>query len=162
MNEKPMITAGQFFTLLFVSRLSPVLLYSAAFSGKASLWELLLPLLISLPLTLFLLVPVFCLEKGRMSRGLWMSGGSGRVLPVCYTLYFLGSALYGLLSLFGFMEAVIPEGIEPKLILILLLCGCTYAAVKGIEASARMSAAVLLLLGFSVVLSLVFLMPGFF
>ncbi len=165
MKDKPIITSGQLMTLLFVSRISLSLLYTSTLSGKASPWELLLPLLLFLPVMLILLLPCFWLYRRREQAPSLFGQSSrqttGKLLPILYGLYFSGSAVFGLASLFDFMQAVVPEGIAPKLLLTFLLTGCIYASVKGIEASARMSAVVAALMVLSAVLSVSLLMPGF-
>lgn len=165
-TEKAHITSAQLFTLIFVSRLSLIFLYSAAVSGRETIWELLLPVIISLPLMLLLLLPAFVLLRtGKSALHLpvssYSASVSGKTIRLLYGGYFIYSALYSLTALLGFMSSTVPEGVEPKLIIALLITGCVYAAVRGIEAAARMSVPVAVLIVISLAVSLFLLLPGF-
>ena len=157
MNDKPMITQKQFFILLFVCRISLAIIYSSSVSGIFSVWDMLMPLIITIPLMLIMFLP--SLSYGRIS-------GDGsfftvKIMPVIYSAYFLFSALYSTAVMYGFMLEAVPDGIEPKVLLALLIAGCIYASLKGIEASARMSGIVLVFIISAVVLTAVFLMQNY-
>lgn len=167
MNDKPMITTGQFFTLIFVSRLFLTMIYSTYISSVSSLWSYMLPLMLSIPVMLIAAAPTlaFCNGKNRTISLCEYSAinlkSGGNLLVFLYAVYFFFSALYGILSLNSFMNSIVVQGIEPKIILVLLIAGCIYASLKGIEASSRMSAIVLILIIFSVALAVIFLIPGY-
>lgn len=126
-----------------------------------------LPLLISIPLMLIASAPTLFFCNGN-NRSISLCEYSsfhlkkvGKVVAFLYAVYFFLSALYVLSSLNLFMSSDVVQGIEPKVILALLIAGGIYASVKGIEASARMSVMVLILIIFSVVLAVIFLIPGY-
>ena len=106
MNDKPMITQKQFFILLFVCRISLAIIYSSSVSGVFSVWDMLMPLIITIPLMLIMFLP--SLSYGRIS-------GDGsfftvKIMPVIYSAYFLFSALYSTAVMYGFMLEAVPDG----------------------------------------------------
>ncbi len=160
----PMITAGQFFILLFVSRLSLTMLYSSQLSGLASLWDLLLPLVLWIPVGWLLLWPSLQFGKEHDSVCAYSVRHFpkwGKGIPMMYTVYFFLSALYSLSVMVRFMNDVLPEGISSRLLLIILLLGCVYAAGQDIEAISRTAFLVFWLITAAVIMLTAFLMPGY-
>ncbi len=164
-RHKPMITAGQLFVLLFVSRLALTMLYSSKVSGIDSIWELLLPLLLMIPVSAVLFLP---------SMGLCHRGGVsvceysvqhfkfiGKGIPFLYAGYFLISAFYGLSAMYYFMTDILPEGVQAKMILTVLVLGCVYASARGVEAVARTAFVVFWLVIAAVTVLMIFLMPSY-
>ena len=93
MKQHPTVTAGQIFTLLFISRMALAMTYSVTVSGIASLWSFLLPLLLCIGLSMVLLVPVNLLFGNRRDSSVaelsvrhW--GILGHAVPFLYALYF--------------------------------------------------------------------------
>ncbi len=166
MKQHPTVTAGQIFTLLFISRMALAMTYSVTVSGIASLWSFLLPLLLCIGLSMVLLVPVNLLFGNRRDSSVaelsvrhW--GILGHAVPFLYALYFLGSCLYAVMTLKHFLTILLPKDIHVKAVLAVLLIACIYAALKGIEALSRMAAIVLGFILLSTVLAFIYLMPGF-
>lgn len=157
MNDKPIITQKQFFILLFVCRISSAIIYSSALSGIASAWDMLLPLIITIPLMIIMFLP--SLSYGHISAD--GSFFTAKLIPLAYCAYFLFSALYSTALIYGFMLEAVPDDIEPKVLLALLIAGCAYASLKGIEASARMSGIVIVFITGAVILAAVFLMQNY-
>ncbi len=165
-SEKAYITAGQFFVLLLVSRLSLTLLFSSERSGNGDLWDFFFPILLSVPCLILLLLPL--LWYFRQNTGCSVCeyavrkmGKVGKILPVLYAVYFWITAAGLLLSLREFLLAVLPEGLHEGVILVLLLGGVVYAACKGMEAVSRMSGLVLVMLILAGILLIVFLSPNY-
>ena len=160
-QSRSVITSGQFFTLLFVSRAALTAIYSTEMSGIDSMWSFILPLIFMLPAGLLLMLPALVLSAKENSP--LRNGGSiaAKALSFCYGVYFLYSALYNLAAMLDFLKDDLPYGIAPKLILALFLIGCTYAGAKGIESGARTSLVVLVLILLSVVVLSVFLFPDY-
>lgn len=169
MNKKQIITSGQFFTLLFICRMSLTLLYSSKSSGIISLRELILPLMISVPVMLFMLVPAIVLissEKEYAAKHINAdintgALSSGKAVSFLYGIYFLLSSAYGTLTIYDFMNDVIPSGVNSKIILSFMVIGCIYAAIKGIEAVSRMSLIVLILFILAIIIIAVYLFPSY-
>ncbi len=166
MAERNVVTVGQIFTLLLISRLSVTVIYSVFVTGIESLWSLIIPLLLSMAALMGLLVPVNLLYgKGRKQSVCGIAverwGTVGLIISLMYGIYFLGSCIYAVMSLQYFLEVLLPEGIPAKAVLAVLVGACIYAALKGIEALSRMSAIVLGLIVLSGVLLVIYLMPGF-
>ncbi len=164
-QNRSVITAGQFFILLFVGRAGLTAVYSSGMSGAPSLWSFILPLVIMLPLGMVLLLPSLVLSSKSESPLLISNSGTsgigGKILLLGYGAYFLFSALYYLSALLDFLRDDLPVGVEPKVIIVLILCGCVYAAAKGIEAVARLALPVLALEAIAAVLLFAFLLPDF-
>ncbi len=166
MADRAYITAGQFFTLLFVSRFSMIFLYAAPVSGLGSVHDWILPLFLLIPINFLLQLPL--MRYSGQPGGTFLplmnepqSAVRGRVLILLYGVYFLASAVYSLGALFDFMKDVLPAGIHCKILLTLFLAGCLYAAMKGKEAVARMSLMILLLIIVGVFLLAAALIPGY-
>lgn len=165
-NNKTQITAGQLFTLIFVSRISLVFLYSAVFSGRESLWELLLPVMITFPVMLFILLPFLQLsrKKNRFNNSCVNNTPlslRNKPLSFAYAVYFLYSSVYAVAALLSFMSYSVPDGVEPRLITALIIAGSVYSCIVGIEAAARMSAPVAVLIGLSLIIAFALLIPGY-
>ncbi len=160
-----MVTSGQFFTLLFVCRLSLTILYSSRISGIISLKELILPLMISAPIMLLMLIPeLILIGSERKNTAADIKTGifcSGKTVSLFYGSYFLLSAVYGILTMIDFMNDILPEGVNAKILLSFLIAGCIYAAVKGVEAVSRMSLIVLMLFILAAVILALYLFPGY-
>ena len=161
MTKKNIVTVGQIYTLLFISRISLSVIYSVLVSGIGDIWELFLPLLICIPISILLLVPVNISKKSVCMQAVEKFGKTGYFIPVLYGVYFLGSGLYALKALEHFLNIVLPDGINAGLVMGVLVAVCIYAAVKGIEAISRMAAVVLGLILLSSVIIFVYLMQGF-
>ena len=159
--NRHLITTGQFFTLLFVARAGLTMIYSAEMSGLGSLSGFLLPLLIMVPLGIVLMLPAACLCRKSFcplrSTGSAAPSPGVRLLFMAYAGFFLLSALYYIASLYVFLLDALPEGVSPQVIIVLLVIGCTYASSKGIEAGARTSLIVMVLIVLSVLLVFCFL-----
>ena len=164
MTKKKMITSGQFFLLVFISRISLIMLYSSRISAQEQLQSFLLPLLLLTPLLLITILPLIYLQSQKqlsIAERPVIGKPLQRITATAYSGYYLLSAVYGIVVMLGFMNQVIPEGIEPKIILVLIMTGCVYSASKGIEPSARMSAVVMVLIVLTMVLSLWFLSSSY-
>lgn len=164
-SHRPIITGGQLVILLLVGRLSLTLLYSVDQAGSVSLWEMVVPLLLGVPIGLLLLWP--SVQFAAVSRqsaseySVQQFGMMGRGIALLYGAYFLFSALHSLSILRHFMDDVLPEGVSANVILVLLIAGCLYAAGKDVEAIARTAFLVLWLLAAAVLILVVLLMPNF-
>ena len=63
-QSRSVITSGQFFTLLFVSRAALTAIYSTEMSGIDSMWSFILPLIFMLPAGLLLMLPLSARRQG--------------------------------------------------------------------------------------------------
>ncbi len=160
MTKKTIVTSPQLFTLIFVSRISLTLITTLSLSGTRQLWELLLPDIIMLFLTLLLLLPIMLLQKhgGILTDKKNITGITLRLL---YGLYFAALLLYTVFALREFLVCILPDGLYPVLLIgALLLCG-VYAASKGIEGVCRLSLIVLILFALALLIVVAFLSPGY-
>lgn len=166
MAKKNVVTVGQIFTLLFISRISLAVIYSVTVSGITSIWSLFVPLLLSILISILLLVPVNLLygknrKKSVCHIAVEHFGTIGHIIPILYALYFLCSCIYSVMALEHFLDVILPADIHAKAVLTVLVIACIYAALKGIEALSRMAAVVLGLILFSAILMLIYLIQGF-
>ncbi len=166
MNKTATVTAGQFFTLLFVSRASLTMLYSSSASEIYEHIGFLLPLIVFIPIGIMLSLPAvgWCASDRKVSLCSYAAenlGAFGKAVTLMYGGYFVISCFYSLLAFKDFLSEAFPAGAERILLIALLLCGCIFAAVRGIEAVSRMSLPVLLLILLSLVLMFAFLFQGY-
>ena len=161
MTKKNTVTVGQIYTLLFISRISLSVIYSVFVSGMENIWDLFIPLIICIPVSIFLSVPVNFGKKSVCTQAVEKFGKIGYVIPVLYGIYFIGSGLYALKALEHFLNIVLPDGINAGVVTAVLVTACIYGAVKGIEALSRMSAVVLGFILLSSAIVFVYLIQGF-
>ena len=166
MTKKNTVTVGQIYTLLFISRISLVIIYSVFVSGIGSIWNFLIPLMISMVISILMMIPVNVFygksrEKSVCGISVEQSGKIGYVIPILYAVYFLFSCVYAVKALEYFLDMLLPDGIDSKIIISILTIACIYASVKGIEALSRMSALVLGFMFLAVILLFVYLIQGF-
>ncbi len=166
MTEKAKITTAQLFTLLFVCRISLTMIYSVYMSGVNGLWSFVLPLIISLPLSLVLLLPTMYFSSQNKDVSVCEYSvrnfkRGGKVISFFYAFYFFISAVYVIASMLGFMSQAVPEGLSVRLLLLLIIAGCIYSCTKGIEAVSRMSAIVTALIVIASILTAVYLLSGY-
>lgn len=165
-SKKAYITTGQLFTLLFVSKISLTILYSTAVSGIGSLWDMLMPLLLSMPVMLIFILPSVILFKRNRNDSITtlstkLFGKFGKIIPLLYAAYFSLSFFYLDYVLKQFLDSVLNDEIQSVLIVSAFVIAAIYAAVKGIEALSRLSAIVFMLLMLCGTLVFVFLLPNY-
>ena len=161
MIKRDIVTVGQIYTLLFISRISLSVIYSVLVSGMENIWELFLPLIICIPVSILLLVPVNFGKKSVCIQAVEKFGKIGYAIPVLYGIYFLFSGVYAIKALEHFLNIVLPEGINARVVTVGLIIAGIYAAVKGIEALSRMAAVVLGFILLSSAIMFIYLVQGF-
>ncbi len=161
MIKRDIVTVGQIYTLLFISRISLSVIYSVFVSGMENIWDLFLPLIICIPVSILLLVPVNFGKKSVCTQAVEKFGKIGYVIPVLYGIYFLFSGVYAIKALEHFLNIVLPDGINTGVVTAVLVTACIYGAVKGIEALSRMAAVVLGFILLSSAIVFIYLMQGF-
>ena len=87
MTKKNTVTVGQIYTLLFISRISLVIIYSVFVSGIGSIWNFLIPLMISMVISILMMIPVNVFygksrEKSVCGISVEQSGKIGYVIPI--------------------------------------------------------------------------------
>ena len=161
MTNKNTVTVGQVYTLLFIGRISLSVIYSGFVSGMENIWDLFIPLIICIPVSILLLVPVNLGKKSVCTQAVEKFGKIGYAIPVLYGIYFLFSGLYAIKALEYFLNMILPDGINARLVMAGLVIACIYAAVKGIEALSRMAAVVLGFILISSAIMFIYLIQGF-
>lgn len=161
MNSEKIITSGQLFVLLFICKVSNILLFPEAFSGRGAVWELFFPFIIFTVCSFLLLIPIikyrnYTINNENMQNDKFMKYGG-----LLYILYFIYLAVYHLFCLNSFIGELSGTGIEKYSIIFFILAVSVYAAYKGLEASARFSAVALAGIVISALLMIFFLAPSF-
>lgn len=166
MTAKCKISAVQFFTLLFVSRLSLTMLYDSRVSGIENLGQLLPSLLLMLPAGILLVLPLLYWTHLHPRISLFeyavdLFPHAGKALSAFYGIFCVIAAGFIISDLFGLTEALLPQGINSTFLLIILVLACIYGASRGLESIARLSLLILVLLAICAVLLFVFLTSAF-
>lgn len=164
MKDKGIVTSGQIFILLFVSRITITVFCSPAISGVNTLWDFMLPVIISMFLSLILLIPVLSLYKKNrlMSVSEYSNrffGKGGNIITIFYSLYFFINALYSLNSYYLFLRYIAPQNIQIWMIICTLIIACIYASFKGIEAITRLSGIIFIAIFVLIIIITYFLLP---
>lgn len=139
MDKEQIITSGQLFILLFVSKISSVLLNAAAFPADSSVWGLFLPVVVFTALSFLLLLPVLFFRRSVLSGE---NLPAEKILTVTFLIYFSYSVLRHLHMVFSFLNARIGTDMNPTGLMIFFILVVLYASVKGLESIVRFSAAV--------------------
>ena len=160
MIKKNIVTVGQIYTLLFISRISLSVMYSVFVSGMENIWDFLMPLIICIPVSILLLVPVNLSRKSVCDLSVEKFGKVGYAIPVLYGIYFMCSGLYAIKALENFLKVILPSDINAQVVMTVLVIACIYAAVKGIEALSRMAAVVLGFILISSAIMFIYLIQG--
>ena len=161
MAERQIITSGQLFILLFVCRISTIMLYPTAFIENGSVWGLFLPLLISTIISLLILVPIIIYRKKIISKEITFSSKGRKVIGYIFVIYFSYMTLYHLYRLTGFTAEMSPKSVSPYTIALLFLIIAVYAACKGIETTTRFSAIAFASVILGAIMMIVFLIPSY-
>lgn len=148
MNNRGMITAGQLFVLLFISRAIVTVTYSPELSAGDDMWNHLMSALISFPLTLLMLAPVLLLRKQNAAMSVLEYSEDifkrfSVIIILFYAAYFIlvcgyGISLYNKFILLGVNGEIPIFAVSAAVI----IASC-YGAFKGIEAMARASGMIL-------------------
>ena len=145
------ISAAQFFGMMFVSRITITIALNAQYAAGESLLDGILSYLLAMAVGFLLAVPVWLLHKRVPSlpigeTAVRVFGQFGKLIPLCYILYFwvMNGVSLALFQLF-LLDNVNPD-FPAFLILTALVAVAAYGAWRGLEAIARTSACVLVLL----------------
>lgn len=150
-ENKSIITAGQLFGMLFISRMIVNMTYNPLLTGGESMWDHILSSAISFVLVFAMVVPVYkmCNMRGGIdvaNASYALLGKAGAVICIIYALYYAFISIYTL-SLF---DSFVSNAMSPKVPILALsfaviIVSC-YAAYKGIEGIARASFLILILI----------------
>ena len=145
------ISAAQFFGMMFVSRITITIALNAQYAAGESLLDGILSYLLAMAAGFLIALPVWTLQRRDPSlpigvKSVRVFGQIGKLLPLCYILYFLvmNGVSLALFQLF-LLDNVNPD--FPAFLILAVLVGvAAYGAWRGLEAIARTSACVLVLL----------------
>lgn len=160
------VKAGQFFTLLFVGRVSLMMLYSSSVSGVENAGSFIFPFLIFIPTAVLISIPSAAVSLTDGKRSLCSCAVSefgfvGKGISLLYSVYFVFSAFFSIALFRDFLSEALPFGANSQILLAAVTAGCAFAAVRGIEAASRLSLPVLVLVIVCFALMFVFLFGGF-
>lgn len=139
--ERTNISAGQFFIAMFVSRAVVTLNLGAQYTGGKNLLDNIVSYLLSMLLAGVLALPLWlALRKGGgksvpelAAEGGWL----GKLVPVCYGLYFvlMGGTSLGMFQVF--LSDTVNPGFSAGLVTAALLAVALYGAMRGLETVGR-------------------------
>ncbi len=145
------ISAAQFFSMMFVSRITITIALNAQYAAGESLLDGILSYLLAMAAGFLIALPVWLIHWRNPSQSVGeeavrIFGAWGKVIPLCYILYFLvmNGVSLALFQLF-LLDNVNPD-FPAFLILAVLVVVAVYGAWRGLETIARTSACVLVLL----------------
>lgn len=151
MEQKYNVSAVQFFIAMFVSRVVATIALNARFTGGESMLDNTVSCLISMALGFLVALPIWALqgrypEKSVGEAALAVFGKGGRLVPLCYLLYFIlvNGASLALFEIF-LLDTVNPDFSAFFVVAALLAVGA-YAAVRGLETAARAAVCVFVIL----------------
>ena len=158
------ISSGQLFTMLTVFRLVIMLTEDSLLLGGRNLIDNIVSCGIALAMNFVLVLPVYFLNKqgpgsNILEKSFSVSRILGGIVCVFYAIYFVGVDCYYL----AFFQVLTTNVLDPEvpawLASFAIMAVAVYAAYKGLEAIARVSGIVLVILGLGLVLILGMLVP---
>lgn len=148
-TNRGMITAGQLFVLLFISRAIVTITYSPELSSGDDMWNHLLSAMFAFPLTLIMLVPTLLLWKINHNMSVLEYGEDifkrlSIIISLFYAVYFIMVCGYGI-ALYNKFVSLGVNGEAPVFaVAVAVLVASCYGAFKGVEAIARASGLILI------------------
>lgn len=142
--QKPYISALQFFSLLFISRAVIMITLNNQVLGGERLIDNVVSSVIAFGFNFIIIIPIWLLHRRRPTLNVvdysyYLMGSLGVIIPVFYSLYFLIVNCYYM----SFFQLFIVNVMDPKtplwLVAVAVLLVAVYGAFKGIEAIARAS-----------------------
>ncbi|WP_322173415.1 GerAB/ArcD/ProY family transporter [Acutalibacter caecimuris] len=144
------ISAAQFFTAMFVSRVVVTIALNAQYTGGQHMLDNIFSYLLAMLLGAAIALPIWLATRGQVQGvpGLAMArlGWLGGLVPLCYGLYFVlvGGTSLALFQIF-LMDTVNP-GFSAGLVVVALLAVALYGALHGLETVARCAVCVFIVL----------------
>lgn len=149
MTNRGIITAGQLFVLLFISRAIVTITYSPELSSGDDMWNHLLSAIISFPMTLIMLIPTIFLRKFNRNMSVLEYGENifkrlSIIISLFYAIYFIMVCGYGVAIYNKFLSLGVNGEAPIFAVAAAVLIASCYGAFKGIEAIARASGLILI------------------
>ena len=151
MTKTNKITAGQLFCMLFISRMVVNVTYSPYMAASGEMLDQVVSACLSIVFMTLIAIPIYVLHKRRPSDTLVDQACAltgrflGALITVFYGLYFLFICGYNL----SFYSAFVSSVMAPKFSLLLLasavLLTACYGAFRGVEALARASGIIIVI-----------------
>ena len=148
-TNRGMITAGQLFVLLFISRAIVTITYSPELSSGDDMWNHLLSAMFAFPLALIMLIPTLLLWKMNHNMSVLEYGEDifkrfSIIISLFYAVYFIMVCGYGI-ALYNKFVSLGVNGEAPVFaVAVAVLVASCYGAFKGVEAIARASGLILI------------------
>lgn len=154
MNNKAFISSGQLFILLFVCKISELILLPLKLNDSGYV-GILFPSLMILSVISFIAVVFsdYC-KRNQFTSDI-------KAIAPVMSIFFIYSLLFHLYIFSDFIVEITGNSIPALMLLFLLFSAAAYGAVKGIEAIARFSAIVFVSILIASALYFIFLYPSF-
>ena len=156
MEKRPCISAGQIFSMLFISKIVISMTYGSLLIGDSDIWDHLVSAVVSFVLTFLIIWPIYKLfsmdEKMNIMDNIYdLMGKWGMILIFIYVIYYLLICFHTVAVFNNFISNAVNPPISITLLtFVLVICAC-YGSYKGLEALARTSTFILISTVFSVV-----------
>lgn len=156
MKSKSVITTTQMFILLFVSRITSNIAYTPMVSKTNNILDFTVSALISFVLTLVMLIPAYLISKKTHTLNLLdysyeVMGKFGSIFAIVIGLYFLFTCVYSLTMFDVFVGNIASPELSLGVLSVAILVAAYYGATKGIEAIARTSGIIFVLILIAIV-----------
>ncbi len=136
MGKEQVITSGQLFILLFVCRISSVLMYESAISIGKTVFSMLFPMLIFSVISFLLILPVVFFRRETIN-GYRMPLKCEKLLYAAFLVYFVFMSVFHLRIIYGFIYSFGGESVNRAGLMIFLILVVLYASIKGLESIVR-------------------------
>ncbi len=152
--SKGKISAFQFFSMLFLSRILTTVTYLSSYSENIRLSDMFIQPVFRIVIGTVIMLPLYCLYKNNASKNLLdLTGNRSKIVVKCisivYVLYFFYFTVVTIARLDLFAGTIVFPETNLNYILIFAIALCCYGAYLGFEA-----------LGRSSVISAIFVIPA--
>lgn len=164
MRKDSVITVPQLFGMLFISRMVVNITYNPYMSSNGDLTDHLLSAILSYFLTFLLVIPVYLLYRRRKEMTLadysyFLFGNYAAGVILIYVVYYLLVSCYTLSLFDTFITNVMSPKVPIWALSIAVIITACYGAWKGIEALARASGIILVIICISMIFLACALLP---
>ena len=158
LEKRPSISVAQMVAMLFISRMMVTMTYGTLLIGDSDMWDHILSAAVSFVITAILVIPIYGLfsmdRKMNVLDNLQdVFGRFGLIFIVFYVGYYLMISAHTLAVFNNFMASAINPPMSLTFLSIAITGSACYGAYKGVEALARTSGFILIVM----VLSMLFM-----
>ena len=151
MDRKKIISVPQLFSMLFISRMVVDVTYSSSITQSTDIWDHILSAGISFLITFLLVIPIYFLfgmdsSKDIADTSISIMGKVGIIIVLIYAFYYILVCTFTLNIFTNFISNVINPPISIPFLAFAVILSSSYGASRGIEALARSSVILLVII----------------